>query len=63
MRALFQADSLVHTDLYENILWFHVSVEDAISVHVVDGLAQLVHVQLDPLFRQIGLAVCRVTRE
>ena len=33
-------------------------MEDAVSVHVVDGLAQLVHVQLDPLFRQIGLAVC-----
>jgi len=38
-------------------------VEDAISVHVVDGLAQLVHIQLDPLFWQVGLAVCRVTQE
>ena len=34
-------------------------MEDAISVHVVDGLAQLVHVQLDPLFRQVALAICK----
>ena len=34
-------------------------MEDAISVHVVDGLAKLVHVQLDPLFRQVALAICK----
>lgn len=43
--------------LDENILWFDVSVEDAISVHVVDGLAELVHVELDSLLREVGFAV------
>lgn len=38
-------------------------MEDAISVHVVDGLAQLVHVQLDPLFRQVALAICKDIRD
>ena len=41
----------------ENILWFDISVENAIPVHVVDGLAELVHVDLDSLFWQVGLAV------
>ncbi len=31
----------------QNILWFDISVEYAVSVHVVDGLAELVHVELD----------------
>ena len=43
--------------LDENILWFDVSVEDTISVHVVDGLAELVHVELDSLLREVGFAV------
>ena len=47
----------VHIYLDENILWFHISVENAVPVHMVDGLAQLVHVELDPLFWQVGLAV------
>ena len=34
-------------------LRFDVSVEDAISVHVIDGLEDLIHVILDPLLGQI----------
>lgn len=37
----------------ENIFWLDISMEDAISVHMVDGLKQLVHIILDSIFRQI----------
>ena len=42
----------------ENVFGFDVSVEDAVPVHVVDGLAQLVHVQLHLLLTEVGLAIC-----
>ena len=42
----------------ENILWFYISVEDAVPVHVVDGFAQLVHVELHLLLRKRGSAIC-----
>ena len=35
--------------LDEYVFWFDVSVEDAVPVHVVDGLAELVHVEPDSL--------------
>ena len=36
---------------YQNILRFYVSVEDAISMHVVDRLQQLEHIVLNSIFR------------
>lgn len=44
-----------HRDEY--VLWFDISMEDAVSVHVVDGLEQLVHVELHSLFAQVRLAI------
>ena len=44
--------------LDENILGFYISVEDAIPVHMVDGLAKLVHVQLNLLLGERGFAIC-----
>ena len=40
--------------LEKDVLWLDISVEDAVSVHVVDGLQQLVHVVFDPVFRQVA---------
>jgi len=37
----------------KNVFWFDVSVEDSISVHVVDGLDELVHVVLDSILGQV----------
>ena len=45
-----QLDLVFHK---EDVLRLDVSVEDAVSVHVVNGLHQLVHVVLDALFRQV----------
>lgn len=47
------------THLNEYIFWFHISMKNAISVHVVDGLAQLVHVELHLLLREEGFTICR----
>ena len=39
-------DSGKATNLDENVLRLYVAVKDAVSVHVIDGLAQLVHKEL-----------------
>ena len=33
-------------------------MKDAVSVHMVNGLAQLVHIHFNFLFRQVALSVC-----
>lgn len=37
----------------QDVFWFDVAVEDAVSMHVVDALDQLVHVILHPVLRQV----------
>ena len=37
----------------QDVLWFDVTMENAVTVHVIDSLHQLVHVVLDAFFGQI----------
>lgn len=37
----------------KDVFWLYVSMKDAISMHMLDGLDQLKHVVLDPLLRQV----------
>ena len=43
----------------ENVLWFDISVEYAMAMHMIQRLTQLVHVQLHTRLWNIASSVCK----
>ena len=58
IKSLHQVIIRLAAYLDEYIFRFDISVEDAISVHVEDGLAQLVHVHLHLLLTEVRPSIC-----
>lgn len=48
--ATSQIRKLDRLSIEQNVFWLDVPVEDSIPVHVLNGLDQLIHVVLHPLF-------------